>query len=63
MQLVAAAGVGPDFGEGYLARGSLLQEQLFLRVEEENTEGAVEHTLRLRRVEPAELSISRRTAE
>ncbi len=54
VQLVAAAGVGPDLGERDLARRTLLQEQLVLRVEQEHAERAVQQAARLGGVEPAE---------
>ena len=47
VQRVAAAGVGPDAGEGDLAGGALLQQQAVLRVEQEHGEGAVQQPRRL----------------
>ena len=53
VQRVAAAGVGPDAGEGDLAGGALLQQQLALGREEEHGESAVQQAPRLPRLKPA----------
>ena len=45
MQRVAAARVGPAQRKGDLVTGSLLQQELAFRVEQEDAEGAMQHAL------------------
>ena len=48
---VAAAGIGPDIGEGDFACCPLLQQELVVLIEEENAEGPMKHSMGLGLVE------------
>jgi hypothetical protein len=41
---VRTAGIGPHIGEGDLLASALLEKKSVLRIEQENTEGAMEQT-------------------